>query len=492
MRFSSRSRAFLLLSSLILQGVLITTTPLSAAESQVVADRQKYFIFDTLIIAEKTNVTLEQGTVRKSPRNPLMVEDQPWELRYDNLYANVSYDPVVKKYLCWYNPFIKWGAVEAVKRGEEKKEDFWQAHTSGKYKGWATGVTLATSTDGLTWEKPKLGLADWKGSRENNIVAPVNAPDIHGTGVFLDAQEKDPARRFKLFTRISGTRPLGVAFSADGIHFPQPQACIAPQKIHGDTHNNALWAPTLGRYVAYTRMIDSTYGGRIVLRTESKDFIHWSPPVMVLSGTTAMQTYALLPCHDSGLYLGMVMMYDKAQDRTYCELVWSRDTVAWHHLKPGVPFIPNGAKEGDYDWGCVYAAQPLVMEDEIRIYYGGSNGKHFGWREGCLALATLRKDGWACFKAAGVTPGTVTTNPITCQGPDLHISADAEGGSVKATVTAADGQVIATSAPLTGNVTAKKLEFPDGINLAAHAGKPVVIKFELVNASLYAFEFSSR
>ena len=63
--------------------------------------------------------------------------------------------------------------------------------------------------------------------------------------------------------------------------------------VRGDTHNNALWAPTLGKYVAFTR----TYGGRRrrtrqVARTESTDFVKWTPQKVVMM-EAPNQTYSM-------------------------------------------------------------------------------------------------------------------------------------------------------------------------------------------------------
>jgi hypothetical protein len=52
-------------------------------------------------------------------------------------------------------------------------------------------------------------------------------------------------------------------------------------------------------------------------------------------------------------------------------------------VDPGTPLIPLSDEKGGDDWGCAYAAAcPAVLEDQIRIYYGASNGTHNGWRDG--------------------------------------------------------------------------------------------------------------
>ena len=51
----------------------------------------------------------------------------------------------------------------------------------------------AESDDGLTWTKPNLGLFEFNGNPNNNIVW-----DLHGACVFRDDDESDPQRRYKM------------------------------------------------------------------------------------------------------------------------------------------------------------------------------------------------------------------------------------------------------------------------------------------------------
>ena len=187
---------------------------------------------------------------------------------------------------------------------------------------------------------------------------------------------------------------MGVAFSPDGLRWSALTHC--PEiSVPGDTHNNALWSPETGRYVGITRMKSDQ---RLVARTESPDFIHWTRAVEVLRGDKLHQTYAMPIARYGGVYLGFLMILDMAADRVACELAWSADTVAWQRIEPGHALIPNSETAGDYDWGCVYAAAPVFTKNEIRLYYGASNGPHTNWRDGFLALATLRPDGFAGYE----------------------------------------------------------------------------------------------
>ena len=112
-------------------------------------------------------------------------------------------------------------------------------------------------------------------------------------------------------------------------------------------------------------------------------------------------------------------------------------------------------KKGAYDWGCAYAAAcPVFRENEIRLYYGASNGTHHGWRDGFLALATLRPDGFAGYEpAVKDKPATVLTQPVLCSGRTLRLTADARGGSLRVTVFDAGSKPVAEGKPLATDVT---------------------------------------
>ena len=132
------------------------------------------------------------------------------------------------------------------------------------------GLCYATSKDGLNWEKPALGLIEFEGSRANNLVMRRATHGIHAGGVLKDYDDPDPSRRYKFTHRNPRARRMASCFSPDGIQWSQP--VLWPQHdAVGDTHNNAIWSPELGKYVAITRgWSEGPYRGvRTVLRSES-------------------------------------------------------------------------------------------------------------------------------------------------------------------------------------------------------------------------------
>jgi hypothetical protein len=496
----------------------------------------RYLLLDSRITSNIENAELTLGKVKKHPANPLFEEDKPWEKRFDNLYANVIYDEQENIYKCWYSPFIVDNSSKGMTLQQRKEERY-----RGPYNR-EMAICYATSKDGITWVKPELGLVEFEASKANNILwrgigKPSKDKDEdwsekdkvewsekdkeewskkdkkewsekdkkewlekekkdkdelwggpHGSGIFKDLREPDPDRRYKALIKYG---ILSVAFSPDGIHWGPAITCPEADSA-GDTHNNALWAPTLGKYVGITREWGAPFG-RQVARTSSDDFINWQKCEIVLEGLDSnFQTYAMPVFYHGGIYLGLVAIHAQETDRVWTELTWSPDTVKWNRVLPGTPFIPNDGKEGDYDWGCVYAAAyPVFLKDEIRLYYGGSDGHHGSWRNGFFCLATLRPDGFAGYTQTDSNkPATITTTPINHGNKTLQISADVESnGYLKVKVLDEQNKPLVESKTLNGRLTDKKVEWSDGFSLDNLGNKPAQIQFEFKDATIYSFSF---
>ena len=326
--------------------------------------RTRYLLLDSRIIEKTENSQLTVGVVQKDKNNPLFGEDQPWEKRFDNLYANVIFDQEDKLYKCWYSPFI----VDLSAKGMTLQQRGQTGYRPPR--GREMAICYAVSKDGITWEKPELGLVEFEGSQQNNILW----REPHGAGVFKDYHDPDPARRYKAFFQ-----GVNVAFSADGMHWGKAIPC--PEiKVAGDTHNNALWAPTL-----------------------------------------------------------------------------------------------NGA-------------YPIFLDDEIRIYYGGSDGKHTSWRNGFFCLATLKPDHWAGYEPIGPNqPAIITTSEISFAGQALRITADvAPGGSVKVSMVDRNGKPISSAKPVTETVTDGELQWSQKMSSG-----PMRLRFEISGAKLFSFSFAT-
>jgi len=117
------------------------------------------------------------------------------------------------------------------------------------------------------------------------------------------------------------------------------------------------------------------------------------------------------------------------------QLTWSEDGRNWHRAGNREPILACGP-QGNFDSGTVYPPHaPVVVGDDIWIFYGGNNKLHGepprdgeSERRG-IGLAKIRKDRFVCLKSEG--PGVVTTTPLGVQPEALWINADAGTGSVQ-------------------------------------------------------------
>ena len=470
------------------------------------AKRDRYLVLDSRIIEHTTNAILTVGTVKKDKRNPLFEEDKPWEPRYDNVYCNVIYDQQDKLYKCWYSPFIV--DERTTSTPSEKRNPESQDYMSATPNEREMGVCYAFSRDGIHWEKPELGLIEFNGNKKNNIVMRgyhVDGVfiDPHGAGVFKDLHESDLAKRYKMFLKAD---KMAVAFSPDGVHWNLPIECPKIE-AHGDTHNNAFWAPDLGKYIGITRLKYARPSIRQVARTESLDFNNWTKSEVVLEGVKPrLQTHDMVVFPSGGVYIGLLGMMEfpnaksGARTKQHVELAWSPDSKQWHRIQPGTPLIENSPAKAEvygkmpYDWGSIFASAPIFREDEIQIYYGACDWYFFDWRKGYLALATLRPDGWAGYEQiAGDNPAIITTTPVVCQGNELQLCADVQSsGSVKVMLVDKDNQELAESKPIKQTVTDAVVKWQEGFSIKDVKGKDVRLKFELNSAKLYSFGFELK
>ena len=454
------------------------------------------------------NAELRLGAVEKSDHNPLFVEeffaDPPkrWEARFDNVYPSVIYDEHEGVFKCWYKSFIL---------DEASVKTPLALRPQTRYIGGEReeGLLYATSSDGIHWEKPALGLIEFEGSRANNIVMRRATHGIHAGGVYKDAHESDPARRYKFLHRNPRARRMATCFSADGLRWSQPVLWPEYDAV-GDTHNNAIWSPELEKYVGITRGWSDGpyYGVRTVLRSESDDFLHWSDPVEVMRGADAHdQIYSMPIVEYGGGYIGLPATFHKGDeeagnwDTVDTELAWSADSVTWQRICPGQSLIPRGDgsyPDGETDCGCIYAAAPFVQGAGILIYYGGSNGLHNNWRESSLNLATLNFDRFAGFVPRDKrNKALLTTAPLRLDADRITINAEvATGGSVRAALLdgagcTLTGCALEYSLPLESGGLSCEVRWK-GFRPTGRTGESLRLVFALDNASLYAIKGATR
>jgi hypothetical protein len=129
-------------------------------------------------------------------------------------------------------------------------------------------MCYATSRDGVHWDRPNLGLVEFHGSKNNNILKE------GGSSVVMRDPNAPPKTRYRMLEAICGRGKddgISVLTSPDGLHWSRGvEGKVLP--FCCDTANQLLWDSRIGRYVAYLRGFPGTaLLSRTVMRCEMDD-----------------------------------------------------------------------------------------------------------------------------------------------------------------------------------------------------------------------------
>ena len=468
--------------------------------AQVDVDTSKQLFIDDLIVDESRGVSRTLNQPAKYAGNPLMIPLYPWEGRV-TLYGTVWNEPNVG-WRMWYQGY---GGGAVPDMTFDQSESAWAGFDPRKL---LYVIGYATSNDGIFWDRPNLGLVEYNGSKDNNLVL----RDAAFGNVVKDTRDPDPDRLYKsLFFEArdpGGTPNMGdgvsIAFSPDGVHWTKYEGNPVIERS-SDTHILLGWDEMHGKYVAYAR--PSVHEGnktRRIGRSVSDDFINWTHPEDVLApddeDPPGMEFYGMPVFKYEGFYIGQLWAYHAPPEepqirfaaRIDVQLAASRDGIAWERIGGRKPFIPNGPP-GSIDAGEIWTAlEPVVMGDELWFYYSSGASEHgVTGRSGPICLAKLRLDGFVSVDAGDET-GTLVTKPFRCAGARLGINAAARGGMVGVAVLDEDGIQHegfsrADCALFDGDAVRHNVTWRSKTSLEELKGRDIRLKFYLRNAKLFSF-----
>ena len=220
-----------------------------------VGTRKQLFI-DDLVIDETVGVVRTLNQPAKYVGNPVMIPLYPWEGRIE-LYGTVIWDAKSGQYRMWY---LGQGAMGLRPMSARRRYSPWPPDGFDGSNLLFT-ICYATSNDGIFWERPNLGLVEYEGSQDNNIVL-LNAS---GANVIEDPRDPDPDRLYKsLFFESrdpDGTPNMGdgvsVAFSRDGLRWKKYEGNPVITRS-SDSHSLLGW----GRPARQVRVILPSFGPR--------------------------------------------------------------------------------------------------------------------------------------------------------------------------------------------------------------------------------------
>ena len=360
----------------------------------------------------------------------------------------------------------------------------------------------AESKDGIHWTKPKLGLFEFNGSKKNNIVW--DGIGTHCFVAFKDGNPKcPPEARYKGIARgrPQGKKGLYVFQSPDGIRWKLIKN--EPVIIEGafDSQNLAFWDTHTQQYREYHRTFVN--GKRAIMTGTSKDFIHWTKPVLLnyQKGipnqhlyTNAVQPYERAP----HLLIGFPTRYLPEQSqRVEPTFMISRDGLNFHRwLEPVVPESApkdrSGNRSNYMTWGHVETPdRPNHLSVyATEAYYTGPDSR--------VRRFEYRKDGFVSIRG-GTKGGQLTTNPITLGRLAERLTLNyqtAKNGTLRVAIEEPNGKpipgfTIEDCKPLKGDSLQHTVVWKDGPDISAlrHKHEVVQLRFEIKNGDLYALQF---
>ena len=122
---------------------------------------------------------------------------------------------------------------------------WYQAKSSQDTEG-GRRLGYAVSQDGYNWERPNLGLIEFNGNKNNNIIDLFDGnPCLTSAPVLYDPDDPDPNRRFKMCIEASQfVNSLAVAYSPDGLRWTEsPNNPVGPAQETGSVvkHNGCYY-----------------------------------------------------------------------------------------------------------------------------------------------------------------------------------------------------------------------------------------------------------
>lgn len=401
---------------------------------------------------------------------------------------------------------------------------------TGLFKAWYNvrnpdgqpGVVFACaeSRDGISWDRPYLGLLEVGGTRRNNLI---DAP-LGRFGMFLvddRMRDPDPSRRFKLAYFSSG---LAAAFSPDGLHFtPYNGNPLLPTEYDesppvptglGTVISDIVdgcWDPIKREFLLGCKAVRNGYPGkpaynaegyrRCVAMSASRDFIHWYRPRVIVTpdpNNGLEEFYGFEPMVRGNLYLGFIRVLrdDLSPDSTgpplgigWTEMITSRDGRNWTRYQE--KFIDRNPNSGTWDHAIAWFADCVTVGDRDYVYYGGySQGHKVGDRQ--VGLAILRKNGFVS-RDAGSKGGALRT-PLAQLPGDLMTVNAAVRGELKVRVINGKGRAISgygwsDCEPIRGDSVAHPVKWKGGSALPRF--ERVSLEFSLRDAELYGFDLNN-
>lgn len=487
-----------------------------------IEDRREMFWSDYLIDNDRTTARLRVNQPTKL--EPPMNMDAPWEGN------SISYPQILPMQDGTYRMYYITGT-----------------HMANTFTGISgTVLCMLESCDGIEWTRPNLGVVEFDGSKDNNIVMTESEENVLDN-FFVLRDEKPgcpPDELYKALTLIEnpakesiGARELWCWISPDGIHFKKGWMMTdgtVPNGAIFDSMNIAYWDSEKGKYVAYVRGLHDAPGRgtanglRDIRYIESEDFRNWSNPVILdyCGGddyelyTNNIQKYYRAPHILTGFptryterhwwtrnndFMGeenVALRKQAAQKLERLAFVQtdglfmsSHDGMNWHRFDEAM-FSCDA--ENPYNWvyGDGYPAYGMIetprpyphTTNEISMYLIEG---HQRVKPNRMYRYVIRLDGFASYRA-DYEQKVVCTKPLMFEGEKLTLNFKTSArGYIFVRVLDYYGKPFEgfQSYELFGDAYDRPVLFDSGAELSKLKGKPIRLEFLMSDADIYSMKF---
>ena len=488
-------RTALLVFSLLLSVAAASANPPETIEPLDIGSRLELFVGDYLIESMK-GVSLKLHEPQSAGK--VLTFDRPWE---GNLSLAVGLHKHEGRYRLHYRGVSRaeYLRSSALRPGEALVPDH------------PTVFCVAESPDGIHWSRPSLGMYEFGGSRDNNIIQ----EGVLGRPLLDPNPAVDPSELYKATTykRLSASsHGIFLWVSRDGIHWrkwrQEPLFTSSLPNAFDGNQNPVFWWEPEGQYVCFFRYMLG--GVRSIIKTTSQDLRNWSERIPAKFGDTPLENFYVSAAHPYFRAPHILLGFPKrlVPRRKYHPdtpgagisdgiFMSSRDGVHWHRFMEA--FIRPGRDERNWIHRTTFTVPGVIQTaaDEISLFVS----RNYTYPSAHLERMTLRIDGYVSINA-DYAGGEMVTKPLIFQGENLHLNfATSAAGSIRVEIQDAQGN------PLPGFALAESpLIWGDEIEhtvrwARSHAkatsdkpltrivGKPVRLRFVMKDADLYSLRF---
>lgn len=481
-----------------------------------IADRRELMLDDYLVDAFKDGATLKLH--HPTPREAALVTDKPWEGCMSCFNTVIDNDGEYRLY----------------------------------YRGWQIDLTdfngmnasrpptmcLATSRDGIHWERPAINQFDYDGAPQNNIIWMGEGEELfgmHGFSPFIDGNPACPSeKRWKAVGApwLHPGQGLRLMSSPDGItwRLEPGEPLFAGYAL--DSHNIVFWDALRSEYRAcFRHWTKGTMGKglRNIMTATSKDLVEWSdlaeldypgmPPEQFY--TNNVQPYYRAP----HVFVGFPGRYverkwtptmdqlpelehrRKRSERSErygtaisdAVFMSSRDGVEYRRwgeafIRPGLRAEEQWTYADNYlTWGMLETDSDLPGGGRELSFYNTEN--YWRGQSTTIRRYTLRLDGFVSLNAP-LSGGELITKSLSVKGNrmSLNVSTSA-AGSVRVEIQDESGAPMPGFSlddcwEIVGDALDYTVKWKDDPDLGALTGKPIRLRFALSDADLYSFKFA--